>query len=160
LEEARLGNMNPELEKPRRDVELYRQLKQEREEQLRAHPSATVHAGSADSDAANDDPRRLQARLNGLKAMEPQLVADIAEKSQEIQHISRYWEEITEVSDGLRKDQQRLNEISDNLHERELKRQVPGAIRTVDQATAPSRPDHDRRGLLSAAALLVAVGCG
>jgi len=162
IEKARLGEVHPTMVALRKRADLAAELLREREAQLDRQWAAARSGASGERTegallAGFGSPAE-QVEL--LKYKEKLLREAIAKEELEFARDFDKVRLLEEESEAIRHTQELYSAVRARLDQKEMERNVPGSIEVLARAFAPSAPYRDRRVLLSAMILCVALAGG
>ena len=179
----RLTEKHPQMAAIKKRMEFAEQLLHEREQQLDEQwktrmsrlpaaapipmpmPMPSTAAAGADRSAGQgqDIVTRLQntrQRVRLLKYQEGLLLDTVAKEQATFDRLFGKAQTLAKSTEAIRYKRDLYGAVRTRLEQKEMERNVPGAIDVMTRAIAPSEPTSDRRILLSVMALVGALSAG
>jgi capsular exopolysaccharide synthesis family protein len=161
------GPEHPEMIALRKKAELLEELLADQESHLQrmwAAYGGKPPVGSGGVSSPSAELAALRRRIGVLKKEEELLVAEIQRREEDYETRFDTAKRLDKETEALRYDSEKFDLVRRRIDEKETEGRLLVSTRLAAPAFAPSEPDHDRRLLLSLAAILggfaAAVGTG
>lgn len=152
------GELNPRVRRAKANVELADRLLQERQTQL---DESWQRNPAESAEMAVSHPRRvLEQGRDQLRKQIELLKKDVEAKTLEVKQAGEIAQEIASYDEQIKQKRELYEAVRNRRDVLQMEKQAPARVKVVAYATEPSAPDNDRRLLLSALALIGALGGG
>jgi capsular exopolysaccharide synthesis family protein len=158
-----LGQAHPDMialvNKAEFAEELLKEQQARLDEQWRVY-GGKPPAGPSAASTPESELAALRRKIGVLRKQEELLVEDIRQRESNYERTFDAAKTLDKENDALRYETEKFDLVRRRIDEKDTEGGMFFATRLVASAFAPSGPDHDRRSLLTIAALLGALGAG
>lgn len=159
---------NPQRKKMEKDLAFAKELRQTREEQLderwERQPQERISlpqtATAMTGLGYGADASHLEFQLARTRREEQLLQEELATQQAEFKTLFETAQLLQKESNTLQQRRELFDAVRERLDQKNMERNVPGAINVLMRAYSPSKPASDRRMVFTAMALFAGLGMG